>query len=1102
MAIRRRTSTSTSTSIRFTNSPVYDNNLAKSNELIAALVRKLPRGGNVKSVRVISLGGGLSGATVAVVFPSGNGTPDPIVVKIDRVERIEKEFDQYRRLVQSNIKPNERNVAQIQWPNKVSELQAIKKTGFDGETYSILAYTYAGGPRLESIGGFERQCRDLMDATDDQAADAVLVRCLGLLNNLAGTLKRVFYARKPHQGTYNSRFELPKLPWGEFLAVAGVLACSAPGWGERVEDLPTRWQERLTSTQSEVEYESIVTHGDLRCANILVVGDAPLLEPFLIDFGLADHGHPLFDLPRLEADILLRVVLPRAIHREYLREVVEQADLCPASWPTHTSRLFRLLAAIRGHASDLAQTHKIKEPVAEIYRLFLLGHATRFARLDDPALRGLSTRHDYVWFVLSLAERLLDPKSALLPLPLTADTARALSGAGISEVFRGPDRRNAAKRELLANHKGPIRLLAHTGNAFLNDVTDDKDEPEGQFYEALKQRLGRKKDNEVRIVLLNPFSVEGSKVAIAESRGALKGPELDVEFHEEHTHLFQKFRVCLKSYDGLKQEFGNRIRLRISHYATDASILLSEEAAFSEPYIVGSIVASVPSAGRANALETYAAQGTEAYQTAATQFEFMWDRAIDVEEFLRRRNEFREDFRRSERLRRSLVSLHESWFAVDPAVGCPNECKYCFLAPWGINKRKPYLFRSADEAYSQLIAYPYFSWPTEAGTKKDNDKEREFLIEHAKRDPRLPVPVACGNYTEMTDASEYALDLPTGGRGQPTCNLKVLIQLIDKHAGICKDLFREHSAPLPLCIITKRLLPRALRTSLQRLLEKHEGLRIAVFVSVSFLPKWLEPRVNHHGLLENFRIIRGINDKSGGGDGADRRIAGIHFWRPLLQGCPYSEPVENQARLVAGAGAVSSVAVGLKISERLGQQIRDSGGLRGTDQGEFVKIDPKNIPVGSCEYFPDVFRNAAIAAGEKCDHPVFLNTSCAVAHAFGRPDYNATFDGTLDRNEALIAPLMKLCDIQRRRWRVCKSADDRYRWLKITGEISQEVQTFVRQTLGMEVEANIRQTHEWRGSVAELRHGEICRLSHCPPAQRAICADYYKKSVRSTSRNL
>lgn len=837
-----------------------------------------------------------------------------------------------------------------------------------------------------------------------------------------------------------------------------------------------------------IEYHSVVCHGDLRCSNILLqVKHNDQVEPFLIDYGLTGPNHPLSDFPRLEADLLLRVGLKSSHHRDLLNVVLEWETLNPIDASLECSLpLLGILSRIRKTAGKLADFQRISTDPAFIYRLYLLGNAVRFLRRDDPELRIVGKRHDYLWFVLSLAKRIMALESGEAPsnlsLPLGAEAIQDIQACGVVDFYWGPKRRNQSKREVILNHSCPIRLIAHTGKSYLDDTYTADGKPNGRFFADLVKRLETDPDVQMQIVLLNPYSVEGSKLGIAEARGSLRGPELDVEYHERSTELFKRFKTCLESYKSLHEHYPN-LQLRISHYSTDATILMSNEVAFIEPYLIGRLSMRYTGPKYMNAPELLVQRDSEMYHVAEEQFKFLWERAFTVDEYESRIDDFKHEFMRSERLRRKVVALHDSWFALDPIVGCPSRCDYCFLTPYQINNKPPFIYRSVQDAYDRLKGYHLFVW------------QQSLLQGCLRDDPRLPVPLACGNYTEMTDRKyTYSLILPDGRTRPGITNFDQLKYLVVKHSEFIGSTGQNQI----LCLISKQPLYDELLNFLELELDRNKELRIGFFISLSFLPAGIE-QTGHQGqsdLVPNFKLLSELNRKVGGGVGRNRRVAGIHYWRPLIPGLN-SERLEENLQLVRENGATSSVAVGLKLSKRLLGYVQLKGGLGGKNVkgGARYRFDlPDYIKKQrSGEYFDQRLRENVLSAGKTKDHFVFLNTSCALSQAFGQPDYNAMFDGSSPPAQDIVEEVMHMCGIPRDCFRVrneSKYGRNRF-WLSINGDIEQEKETFIRQMLGVEIEARVIATHEWRGNVSELTFGSTCRESHCPRVQREICHKFY-----------
>jgi hypothetical protein len=1039
----------------------------------------LARRGRVSAARVRSLSGGLSGACVLAVFAEGQSPPPPMLVKIASPDRIQDELRRYKKHIATKVRQvGETRIAQLVVP---ARSRLLKARGFDDREYQAIAYEYANPTGLREVRSFDELCGELADPA--RAGDGL--SSAGAFDSLVATLDAVFYCQVARDERRVPLFALPQIPWDTFLPVAAAAAYAVPRWLEFVDSLPAKWHERARGGDP-VAYRPIVCHGDLRCANVLVRQGERGWESFLIDFGQTGYGHPLADIPRLEADLLLRIALWHPEAPEVFRLVLAEQRINPGEWERHKLPFVRLLSRMRAASAQIATRWRLDDAVASrMYRMFLLGNAARFARRYDRSVPSDPRRLDYVWFVLSLASRLLGGRDLDPPPSREPQQAEDMARCGVVDFFWGPERRNRRKLELLRNHAGPVRLLAHTGHSYLDPGggADARGRPAGPFYSALCERIGRPSGDRVEIVVLNPYSVEGSKLGIAEARGDLRGPELDLEYFERHTELFRRFDVCLDSYQQLRRQLGGgtnpNLELRITDFSPDATILLSRQEAFFEPYVVGRLAHRYHTDQRMNAPELLTRSGTPLFEVAESQFEFFWKRSISVEEYLGRRDEFRAEFMRSERLRRKSEALHESWFAVDPIVGCPNSCAYCFLRPFKVNGRPaPYMFRTAKEAYVRLRAYEWFN------------KQTELVKGALKGDERLPVPIACGNYTEMLDDCH---PYPTAAGF--TSNRRQLELIIEEHARMGLSLRDSGVTPPPLCIVSKQAFPADLEGFVRGMLRKYPHLRLALFVSLSFLPPECESgSASVDERLRNFELMETLNRDVGGGDGASRRAAGIHFWRPLVPKLHTRDDRVEQLRRVREHGALSSVAVGLKLSKRLKTELN---GATWTSEGGLRRLDFPDLQEG--EWFDEGVRQDALAAGFQVQHPVFVHTSCAVSHAFGRPDYNATFEQALPPPRSTVDQLLGACLVPSARTRL-ESDGEGHHWLALDRdlEVDQELQTFLQQMLGIEVSATIRKTHEWSGSASAPRHGKPCRESTCPDTQRKICREFYRRRAAST----
>jgi hypothetical protein len=166
------------------------------------------------------------------------------------------------------------------------------------------------------------------------------------------------------------------------------------------------------------------------------------------------------------------------------------------------------------------------------------------------------------------------------------------------------------------------------------------------------------------------------------------------------------------------------------------------------------------------------------------------------------------------------------------------------------------------------------------------------------------------------------------------------------------------------------------------------GHRCLVFLSQSFLAWYLtgsdslEPGVSSPE--DTARSVRILADTE--------RLTPLHFWRPLAAAnLPSDREAVRQVEMMSKAGCVASVAVGVKHGPFLRVRFQESsytnpfrrtlGHAPGGDAGE----------TSAEESFPAEVRGRALDAGKACGHPVYLNTSCAVALALGTRESLGTF---------------------------------------------------------------------------------------------------------------
>lgn len=276
-----------------------------------------------------------------------------------------------------------------------------------------------------------------------------------------------------------------------------------------------------------------------------------------------------------------------------------------------------------------------------------------------------------------------------------------------------------------------------------------------------------------------------------------------------------------------------------------------------------------------------------------------------------------------------LFALHSSWITVDPIVGCPANCAYCYLGPLDLTGRSPVL-RTSD--FRTLY--------------RDLATSRIFNKRSAGGHDGIALPIiAIGNYTDM---------------GLTPQNRAYLLQLLEVH----REQLPEH----PVCILTKAALDSDFIKQIAQ-----TGLRIILLVSLAFLDGTVEPGAPPWPRrLSNFAAASEYPN-----------ITAMHWWRPITKLTVSSIPdVKEQLRIIRSAGAKASIAFGLSVSDRLTHHIRANP----TTLNAVLDNDAEGRTSGRIEQRWAM--DAIIQCGAELAYPVFRDTSCALSWALGIDCYN------------------------------------------------------------------------------------------------------------------
>jgi hypothetical protein len=285
----------------------------------------------------------------------------------------------------------------------------------------------------------------------------------------------------------------------------------------------------------------------------------------------------------------------------------------------------------------------------------------------------------------------------------------------------------------------------------------------------------------------------------------------------------------------------------------------------------------------------------------------------------------------------ALISEHDTWVSIDPIVGCPADCTYCFVRSHGRTAVRPEVRVGPEEMAGELVRYLSEDPPGREGA------------------PAAPRIVCIGNHTDMLMTVE---------------NRAYAIAYARAH--------RERLPGVPLVFVTKAKVDRE---TVRRLDEV--GHMILVFVSQSFFadvalgPGRYEKRVATPE--ESCEVIRLIAESD--------HLRPLHFWRPLTRfNLPDEAAAVRMVRMIRNAGALASVAVGLKYGDFLhGEFALADSPFRAVLDDAYDERSPL------FEIFPPDVRDLVLRVGHAECHPVYLNTSCAVSLALEIPEFLGTW---------------------------------------------------------------------------------------------------------------
>jgi Phosphotransferase enzyme family len=381
---------------------------------------------------------------------------------------------------------------------------------------------------------------------------------------------------------------LPDVDWERDINAS--LTTAAALWSdiEDLRDFRAWYTEAAAAVRVAPVADRRLIHGDAHLANILV--NSVRAEVDLIDFGKGRQAHVFEDLARFEVDLILHTT-PRHSHsgalvQDELLETVNLVgddDFALRDSPEEERhrrclRMWRqeLCAVLRGTSLPGA---------AMMYRWFLLSECLkriRWVTNNGPVAAGVDMLS--LLRMITALRRMLDGHR-YAPEAVISTTAEALTLLRCTAAYvpmhghelLTNEKRNRAKEAALhasAARGASVRIIAETGYSYLAT--------RGVFNPRIKRLLAA--GASLQMVICNPYFLEAYGISASydpdgRRLGAVVPDRLDL-----HADLARKFEASLRGYEILREEYKSLVEVRFARFGIGATVLLSEQAYFFEPY--------------------------------------------------------------------------------------------------------------------------------------------------------------------------------------------------------------------------------------------------------------------------------------------------------------------------------------------------------------------------------------------------------------------------------------------------------------------------------------------------------------------------------------
>ncbi|MDQ0788279.1 hypothetical protein [Streptomyces sp. B3I8] len=266
-----------------------------------------------------------------------------------------------------------------------------------------------------------------------------------------------------------------------------------------------------------------------------------------------------------------------------------------------------------------------------------------------------------------------------------------------------------------------------------------------------------------------------------------------------------------------------------------------------------------------------------------------------------------------------LIAEHDTWITLDPVVGCPADCAYCYLGVLGLRATKPVARVSPRDLADEVDRYL-------------NGRRAEVM------DPLDdPTPLCLGNHTDMMMSPE---------------NRRATIEVL-------RELSRR-IPPRTMVLITKAVLREDTIAEIDAI-----GWPVVWFFSQSLartagIPLEAGRTARLEETLANARLVS-----------ASRNQHAVHFWRPFVRELlPDPASLETVVESLHASGMRCSVLNGLRLGPGVPQ---DDARLR-THLAETMRAGE-----GATEVFDRERWGQAVRAGRRTEYPLYRHSSCALA---------------------------------------------------------------------------------------------------------------------------